>query len=176
MEKKHTFTTLCHQWTLPCVANLLTRTRSPCAWHLPGLVLIWESWIKWSSRQFILWFFLLASHDSQRWHCKWTTLQRRTLLCKLYSTVISIVKPTRCTGVSNLFYFEMTLYMFRMVFTSIIRSSRLYIQLSNRYCCLLASKQTAVSDKCLLLYVQSWTPDDGQKDRPKHVECHSKIK
>jgi len=34
--------------------------------------------------------------------------------------------------------------------------------------CLLAS---------LLLYVQSWTPDDGwRKDRPKHVECHSKIK
>jgi len=30
--------------------------------------------------------------------------------------------------VSNLFYFEMTLYMFRTVFPSIIRSSRLYIQ------------------------------------------------
>ena len=48
--------------------------------------------------------------------------------------------------------------------------------LSNRYCCLLASKQIAVSSICLLLYVQSWTPDDGRKDRPKHVECHSKIK
>ena len=51
-------------------------------------------------------------------------------------------------------YFRMTLYMFRTVFPSIISSSRLYIQLSNRYCCLLASKQTA----------------DGRKDRPKHVE------
>jgi len=39
-----------------------------------------------------------------------------------------------------------------------------------------ATKQTAVSDKCLFLYVQSWTPDDGRKDRLKHVECHSKIK
>jgi len=38
------------------------------------------------------------------------------------------VKATRCTNVSNLFYFEMTLYMFRTVFPSIIRSSRLYIQ------------------------------------------------
>jgi len=38
----------------------------------------------------------------------------------------------------------------------------------------LASKQTAVS--VWLLYVQSCTPDDGRKDRPKHVECHSKIK
>jgi hypothetical protein len=26
----------------------------------------------------------------------------------------------------------------------------------------------------LLLYVQSLTPDDGGKVRPKHVECHSK--
>ena len=30
-------------------------------------------------------------------------------------------------------------------------------------------------DKCLLLYVLSWTPDDGWENRPKHVECHSKI-
>ena len=39
--------------------------------------------------------------------------------------LISIVKPTRCTNVSNLFYFGMTLYMFRTVFPSIVRSSRL---------------------------------------------------
>jgi len=26
------------------------------------------------------------------------------------------------------------------------------------------------------MYVQSGTADDGRKDRPKHVECHSKIK
>jgi len=41
-------------------------------------------------------------------------------------------------------YFGMTLYMFRTVFLTIIRSSRLYIQQPNRYCCLLASDQTAV--------------------------------
>jgi len=41
---------------------------------------------------------------------------------------MSIVRPPRCTNVSNLFYFGMTLYMFRTVFPSIIRSSRLYIQ------------------------------------------------
>ena len=35
-------------------------------------------------------------------------------------------------------------------------------------------KQTAVP--VWLLYVQSGTPDDGRKDRPKHVKCHSKIK
>jgi len=44
--------------------------------------------------------------------------------------------------------------------------------MSNRYCCLLASKQTTVSVwHCLLLYIQFWTPDDGRKDRPKHVQC-----
>ena len=73
--------------------------------------------------------------------------------------IIPIVKRTRCASVSNLFYIGMTLYMFRAVFPSIIRSLRLYIQQQNRYCCLLASgydmelqfylvpasKQTAVS-------------------------------
>jgi len=66
-------------------------------------------------------------------------------------------EPTRSINVSNLFYFGMTLYMFRTVFPSIIRSSTLYIQ-----------QQVYV--KQILLYVQSWTPDDGQKDHPKHVE------
>jgi len=42
--------------------------------------------------------------------------------------LISVVKPTRCTNVSNIFYFGMTLYMFRTVFPSIIRGSRLYVQ------------------------------------------------
>jgi len=42
--------------------------------------------------------------------------------------------------------------------------------------CKLASRQQYMLDKSLLLYVQSWTPDDGRKDGPKHVECHSKIK
>ena len=62
-----------------------------------------------------------------------------------------------------------TLYMFRTVFASIIRSSQdckySNRRMSNRYCCLLASKRTFLG-----------TPDDGRKDPPKHVECHSKIK
>jgi len=37
-------------------------------------------------------------------------------------------KTTRCASFTNLFYFGITSYMFRMVFPSIIRSSRLYIQ------------------------------------------------
>jgi len=61
---------------------------------------------------------------------------------------ISTVKPTRCANVSNLFYFGMTFYMFRTVFPSIVRSSRLYIQQQAfviQILLLLASKQTAVS-------------------------------
>jgi len=46
----------------------------------------------------------------------------------VHHNIIYIVKPTRRTNVSNLFYFGMTLYMFRTVFPSIIRSSRLYKQ------------------------------------------------
>ena len=38
-----------------------------------------------------------------------------------------------------------------------------------------ASSQQYSFDICQLLYVQSWTPDDGRKDRPKHVECQYKI-
>jgi len=56
----------------------------------------------------------------------------------------------------------MTLYMLRTVFASIVNISGLYIE-----------QQAFV--KQILLYVQSSTADDGRKDRPKHVERHSKI-
>jgi len=39
---------------------------------------------------------------------------------------------------------------------------------------LLASIQQYLFDICLLQYVQSWTSDDGRKDRSKHVERYSK--
>jgi len=55
-------------------------------------------------------------------------------------------------------------YMLQTTFPSIIRSLRLCIH-QQAYV-----KQTAVS--VWLLHVQSWTPDDGRKDRPKHVECN----
>ena len=46
----------------------------------------------------------------------------------LTSLPVYIVKPTRCTCFSNLFYIVVALYMFRTDFPSIIRSLRLYIQ------------------------------------------------
>jgi len=56
-------------------------------------------------------------------------------------------------------------------FPSIIRSSKT-VHTATGIC------QTDTADclLALLLYVQSCTPDDGRKDRPKHVECHSKLK
>jgi hypothetical protein len=74
------------------------------------------------------------------------------------------------------------LYVFRTVFPSIIRSSKLHIQqryMSNTCSYLLLSGMRWSSSSSpiaaavwhiLLLYTQFWAPDDGRKDRPKHVE------
>jgi hypothetical protein len=79
-------------------------------------------------------------------------------------------------NISNLFYFGTTFYMFRTVAPSIIRSLRLYIQHhSIQVLSVLASKQPQ-NLYGMMLYVQSYTPDDGRRDRLKHVECCSKIK
>jgi len=86
---------------------------------------------------------------------------------------------------------ELSFYMFQMVFTSIIRTPRLCIQFVVcvvQFCWLLASghekerefylvpaskQSTNLYDIHLKVYVQSWTPDDGRKDHPKHVEWYS---
>jgi hypothetical protein len=48
--------------------------------------------------------------------------------------------------------------------------------MSYRFCGYVLSKQSAERfDVYLMLYVQTLTPDDKRKDRPKHVECCSKI-
>jgi len=85
---------------------------------------------------------------------------------------ISVVKPTRCK------FFEFIEYKSTWFGGSFRPSSgvqdcthsiKYVIQVS----WLLASKQsTNVYDIYLMLCVQSWTPDDGRKDRPKHVEWY----
>jgi hypothetical protein len=109
-----------------------------------------------------------------------------------YDLSISIAQPTRCT------IFRVSwilLYIFRTVFPSTIRSSRLYTQnqvhsyviqvrwlhasgheMRLQFHLVPASKQsTKLYDirVYLILYVQSWTPDDGWKDVPKYVEWYS---
>ena len=69
-------------------------------------------------------------------------------------------------------YFYKLHYMFQAVPPPIIRSTKLYIQrqvLSNQYCCLL-QQATVLVWKYLTLYVQFWAPDDGRRNRLKHVE------
>ena len=86
---------------------------------------------------------------------------------------ISIVKPTRCTNVSNYFILEWH-YTFRTVFPSIIRSSRLYIkqQAFVKHVQLgPASKQTAVPvwhmsvAVCSVLKSWWWTERPSQTRR-----------
>ena len=111
----------------------------------------------------------------------------------MHHNIISVVKPTRCTAVSNLFYFGMTPYVFRTIFPPITRSLRPYIQqqgicqtdtavcllagTKNSFLYPLATRQQYLFDKCpVAVRTVLGTPDDGWKDRPRRVECHSKIK
>ena len=92
---------------------------------------------------------------------------------------ILITKPTRCTNFSNLFL-EWNSTCFGQVFcpsSGVFRCTH-----SNGVChsgyadCLLASSQHNLYDIYILLCVQCWTPDDGQRECPKHVQFHSKNK
>ena len=90
--------------------------------------------------------------------------------------IISIVKPARCTSVSNLFYFGMTLYVsdglsVRHQKFMTVHAATGICQTDTAVCLLagtrwnqdgtgsisypLASRQQYLFDKCLLLYVQS---------------------
>jgi hypothetical protein len=65
--------------------------------------------------------------------------------------------------------------MFRTISPTIIKSLNLYIQHQVyviHILWLLTSKQPQnLYDLYLMPYVQSYTPDDGRRNRPKHVEC-----
>jgi len=76
---------------------------------------------------------------------------------------ISIVKPTRCT------IFEFIEYHFTCFGRSFRPSSGVQ-DYTHSISWLLASKQsTNLYDIYLMLCVQSGTPNDGRRDRPKHV-------
>jgi len=117
---------------------------------------------------------------------KWRNVWR---LWDRASSYISMVKPTRCT------IFEFTEYHSTCFGRSFRPSSEVqdcthsirYMSYSLADCLLKgmrwnsmefhpvpASKQsTNLYDIYLMLCVQSCTPDDGRKDRPKHVEWYS---
>ena len=68
----------------------------------------------------------------------------------------------------------MKLYMFRTVPLSIIRSFPLYTQQYIQI--MLTAASSCQHNLYVLLCVQWNTPDDGQRNCPKHVEFHSKNK
>jgi hypothetical protein len=86
---------------------------------------------------------------------------------------IFIIKPKRCTNFSNLFL-EYNSTCFGQVFCP---SSGVYTAVgichTGYAACLLSSSQ---HNLYVLLCVQCYTLDDGQKTCPKHVEFYSKHK
>jgi len=103
------------------------------------------------------------------------------------SWCISIVKPTRCKIFDFIEYHSPCFGRSFLPSTGVQDCTYSNKYMSYRFCgCLLAgmrwnqfhlvpaSKQsTNLYDIYLIRYVQSWTPDDGRKDRPKHVEWYS---
>jgi hypothetical protein len=87
---------------------------------------------------------------------------------------------------SQFIYSCKTLYMFRTVFPSIIRSSKtaytaavyfkqLLLSGMRWNCTSISSPIAAAVWHIPLLYKQFWAPDVGRKNRPKHVERFTRI-
>jgi hypothetical protein len=107
------------------------------------------------------------------------------LRIKLSSLSILIIKPTRCTNFSNLFW-NRTPHVSNRFSVHHQESSTVHTAIGICHTgyadCLLAgsliplaSSQHNLDDIYLFLCVQCYSPDDGQKTCSKHVEFYSKI-
>ena len=89
-----------------------------------------------------------------------------------------MIKPTRCTNFSNSFL-NRTLHVSDSFSVHHQESSTVHTTIGICHTgyadCLLASSQHNLYDIYLLLRVQCWTPDDGQRNCPKHVEFYSRV-
>jgi len=121
---------------------------------------IWKSCLEttWCS---LFCFLPVMMGDSASVVC--TSAHRFDVHRAIHCNIISVVKLTRYTNVSNLFYFGMTLYMFRCFRPS-----------SGVQDCTYSNQTDTVWQMpvavCTVLNPWWWT------ERLKHVECHSKIK
>jgi hypothetical protein len=90
---------------------------------------------------------------------------------------ILIIKPTRCT-ISQIYFWNRTLHVSDIF--SVHHQEAGTVETAIGIChtadCLLVSSQQNLYDIYLLLCVQCYTPDNGQRNCPKHVEFYSKIK
>ena len=89
-------------------------------------------------------------------------------------------KSQREALISQIYFWNRTLHVSDRFSVHHQESSTLYTGIGLRRTghadCLLASSEHNLYDIHLLLYVQCWNPDDGQKTCPKHVEFYSKNK
>ena len=103
---------------------------------------------------------------------------RRNYIRSINSCLILIIKPTRCTNFSNVFW-NRSLHVSDSSSVHHQESSTVHTEISIYHTgfadCVLARSQRNLYEIYLLLCVQCWTPDDGQRDCPKHVEIYSKI-
>ena len=117
---------------------------------------------------------ILLLYGRGRLKCDGTRAQTRFRLpAKRTSPVKSAGVSVQSTAGCN---FGIKLYVFRTVPLSIIRSLALYTQqwyVTYRFCWMLAVSKPVWQTP--LLCVQWKTPDDGQRNCPKHVEFYSKV-
>jgi len=102
--------------------------------------------------------FFKTIHLCISWWIKKILICSITVQCPSRADMYHVcrVQPTRC-NISRFIYFCKTPYMFQTVFLSIIMSSKLHLQRR----VLVWQIPDAV--------VQFWAPDDGRKNRMKHV-------
>jgi len=94
--------------------------------------------------------------------------------------IYSYNKSQRDTLVSQIYFWNRTLHVSDRFSVHHQESSTVCTALgichTGHADCLLASSQHDLYDIYLLLCVQCWTPDDGQRSCPKHVGFYSKNK
>jgi hypothetical protein len=107
------------QYAAPVIVNIVLPA-------VPSMVLIWGSWIKWSSRQSFFWVFLLTGHDSQmalpvkllssNW-IKWPTTAIRTRDCSRRAAVdLSLKRRGYWDRRSNRINVIYSLYIYILVY------------------------------------------------------------
>ena len=97
-----------------------------------------------------------------------------------------IIEPTRCTNSQNVLYWNETLHVsdsssvhhqeFPTAHTAVVYVTQVCWQFASRSICSYSQAVSKPVRHIPLLCVQWKTPDDGQRNCPKHVEFHSKIK
>jgi len=130
----------------------------------------------------LMWRIWWAPNNASKWQMEFDLAFKGLSVIFIGQCIViySYITTYKMQFLSQIICSCKTLYMFRTVFPSIIRSSKLCVQqryMSNNCCYLLLSgnEVAAAVWHIPLLYTQFWAPDDGRKDRPKHIERFTRI-